>query len=84
MRFASVQSIVSALVFRMLGIFPSTLFSMVEHCRVLVRMYNCVCVVITYNCSIPDLRESANSIIKSFAFRLFAENMHCTVNFYLS
>jgi len=51
MRFASVQSILSALVFRinplLLGIFLSTLFSMVEPCRVLVRMYYFVCVVIT-------------------------------------
>jgi len=34
-----------------------------------------------YNCSIRDLRESANNIIKSFTFRLFDENMHCTANF---
>jgi len=50
MRFAGVQLIVSALVFRMnpllLGIFLSTLFSMVEPCRVLVRMYYFVCAVI--------------------------------------
>jgi len=34
-----------------------------------------------YNCSIRDLRESANSIIKSFVFCLFDENMHCTAIF---
>jgi len=34
-----------------------------------------------YNCSIRDLSESANNITKSFVFRLFDENMHCTANF---
>jgi len=34
-----------------------------------------------YNCSIRDLRESANIIVKSFVFRLFDEKMHCTANF---
>jgi len=34
-----------------------------------------------YNCSIRDLSESVNNIIKSFVFRLFDENMHCTANF---
>jgi len=51
MRFAGVQSILSALTFRMnlllVGIFLSTLFSMVEPCRVFVRMFYFVCVVIT-------------------------------------
>jgi len=74
MRFSGIQSILSALVFRMnpllLGIFLSTLFSMVEPCRVLVRMYYFVCVI-------RDSRESANNIIKSFVFRLFQEKMHC-------
>jgi len=50
MRFAGVQSILSTRVFRMnpllLGIFLSALFSMVEPCRVFVRMYYSVCVVI--------------------------------------
>jgi len=51
MRFAGVQSIISALVFRMnpllIGIFLSTLFSMVEPSCVLVRMYYFVHVIIT-------------------------------------
>jgi len=34
-----------------------------------------------YYCSIRDLHESANNIIKSFVFRLFDENMHRTANF---
>jgi len=34
-----------------------------------------------YNCSIRDLPEFANNIIKLFVFRLFDENMHCTANF---
>jgi len=34
-----------------------------------------------YLCSIRDLRESANNIIKSFVFRLFDDNMHCAANF---
>jgi len=50
-RFADVQLILSAPVFRMnpllLGIFLSTLFSMVEPCRVVVRIYYFVCAVIT-------------------------------------
>jgi len=50
MRFAGVQSILSVQVFRMnpllLGIL-STLFSVVGPCRVLVRMYFFVCVVLT-------------------------------------
>jgi len=37
-----------------------------------------------YNCSIRDLRESANNIIKPSAFRLFDENMHCTAIFFIS
>jgi len=51
MRFAGFQSILSAPVFRMnpflLDMFLSMLFSMVEPCRVLVRMYYFVCAVIT-------------------------------------
>jgi len=34
-----------------------------------------------YTRSIHDLSESANNIIKSFVFRFFDENMHCTANF---
>jgi len=64
----------------LLGIFLSTLFSMVKPCRVLVIMYYFVCVVIIA-LYIRDLCESANNIINSFVFRLFDENMHCTANF---
>jgi len=50
---------------------------MVKPSRVLVRMYYCMR---RYNCSIRDLHESANNIIKSFVFHLFDENMHCAAN----
>jgi len=82
MRFAGVQSILSALVFRMnpllLGIYRSTLFSMVESCRVF-RMYYFVCVVITALFVIYASPQI--TLLSSFVFRLFDEDMHCSANF---
>jgi len=36
-----------------------------------------------YNCSIRDFSESANNIIKSFVFRLFDEDIHCSAIFFI-
>jgi len=76
----------SALVFRMnpllLGIFFSTLFSIVEPCRVLVRLYYFVCVVITALFVIHASKQI--TLLCLYVFRLFDENVHCTANFYFS